>query len=192
MNKKALALILGGLVLIALIIYFVFFYNFNKSATPSNQTSQTQTAAPVVSKNSPGTIKTGVPQTPEEKSRAAANELAIFFAERYGTSSSQADFSNLRELEMFMTDPMKARTESYIASERAKTTTTPSYQSIVTQAVLVEFVTFNAVTGEAQGTVKTKRRETAADGKVTDYNQDLSISLKKVGDDWRVDSATWK
>lgn len=192
MNKKALALIAGGLVLLALIIYFVFFYNFNKKTENTNEpTGQNTTAEPVVSKpTTPATNAT--PRSAEEQSRDSANQLAIYFGERYGTSSTQADFSNLTELEIFMTDAMRDRTRAFVAAERKKVNGAPEYQSVVTQAILVNFVTFSDSSGTAEGTVKTKRQETDAAGKVNSKDQDLSVVLKKVGGEWKVDQATWK
>ncbi len=193
MNKKALALIIGGLVLLALIIYFIFFYNFNKQNqnTATNQTGQNVPAQPVISTPITPT-KTATPATTQEQSRDAANQLGIYFAERYGTSSSQADFSNLTESEIFMTADFATRTEAFIASERKKLSTPQAYQSIVTKATIVNFSAFDDTAGTATGVVKTKRQTTAVDGKVTSKDQDLAISLKKVNNTWKVDSATWK
>ncbi len=190
MNKKALALIIGGLILIALIIYFIFIYDFRKTETPEGGTGTTEIAEPVISKPSP-TQQSGEPLSAAEQSRENANQLAISFAERYGTASSQANFSNLVESKLFMTDAFKARTDTMIAAERAKVNAAPAYQSIVTKAAIAEFVTFNEVAGTAEGTVKTKRQETTAEGTVSSYESDLKITLKKQNNEWKVDSAVW-
>ncbi len=86
MNKKALALIAGGLVLLVLIIYFIFFYNFNKPAENTNETTgQNTTAEPVISKTNPST-PSAKPRSAEEQRRDRDNQLAIYFSESYGTS----------------------------------------------------------------------------------------------------------
>ncbi len=195
MNKKALALIIGGIILIALIIYFVFFFNYNKQTdtnTVGPSGPQTTAEPVIVSNTATPEIRSGTPRSAEETSRDAANQLAIYFAERFGTSSSQADFSNLTELELFMTDALKAKTNAFISAEREKAQEAPAYQSVVTQAVLVDFVTFNETSGTAEGTVKTKRQETKTDKSIANFDQNLSIALKKIDGQWKVDRADWK
>jgi hypothetical protein len=190
MNKKALAIIIGGLIVIAAIIYFIFIYNFNGPSTNTTTTEQTKPAEQVVSKSTP-TEKTAVALSAEEASQAAAQQLALSFTERYGTSSNQADFSNLIDAEIFMTTAFKSKTNAYIAAERVKANT-GVYQSIVTNAALVNFKKFDDKAGIAEGLVSTRRRQTATDGKVDSFNQDLLISLKKVANNWLVDSADWQ
>ena len=195
MNKKALALIIAGLVILVAIIYFIFIYDFggNQNKPSTNTGTPTQTvnpATPIVSKSSP------TPQATEklssaDQSKETAIQLASSFAERYGTSSSQADFSNLTDAEVFMTDSFIATTNKFITTERNKPSD-GAYKSIVTKTALVEFSTFNETAGTAQGLVKTKRLKTETDGKTSSYDQSLAISLKKVGSEWKVDSATWK
>ncbi len=195
MNKKALALIIGGIIVIALIIYFVFFFNYNKQTdtnTVGPNGPQTTAEPVVVSNTATPEIKNGTPRSAEETSRDAANQLAIYFAERFGTSSSQADFSNLTELELFMTDALKTKTNAFIAGEREKAKEAPAYQAVITHAALVDFVSFNESAGTAEGNVKTKRQETKADGTITNFDQELSIALKKVDGQWKVDRADWK
>jgi len=194
MNKKAIALIIAGLVIIVAIIYFIFIYDFsgqsNQPATNTTSTQQVNPAEPVVSKSSPVTKATET-RTEADQSRDNATQLAIFFTERYGTSSSQADFSNLTDSEVFMTDALKEKTNKFIATERNKAVA-GTYKSIITKAAVVEFSTFNETAGTADGIVKTKRRQTDTEGKITSYDQILSISLKKVGTEWKVDKADWK
>lgn len=191
MNKKALALIIGGLVVLAAIIYFVFFFDFSGSNKAVVTPPQSQSAEPVVSKSEP-TKASGETATAPEQSRDAAEKMAIYFADRFGSSSNQADFSNLTDLEVFMTDAMIARTRDFVAKERAKTPATSQYEGITTKAVIVEFTTYNEATGSADGIVKTKRQKTVSNGEKTSYDQQLSISLKKVKDVWKVDRADWK
>jgi len=191
MNKKALALIIGGIIILAAIIYFIFIYDYSGSKQTPQTPGQNQTAEPVVSKSQPET-QSGETISPAEQSRDDAEKLASYFAERYGSSSNQADFSNLTDLEVFMTDALKAKTRAFIAAERLKSSKENTYQGITTKAAVVEFVTFSETAGTAEGTVKTKRQETKADGSVSTYDQTLSIGLKKENSQWKVDRADWK
>jgi hypothetical protein len=193
MNKKALALIIVGLIILIGIVYFIFIYDFSGQNTPSTNTTSTEQvnpSTPIISKSSPTTEPTEKLSN-ADVSRNNATQLAIAFAERYGTSSSQADFSNLTDAEVFMTDSFIATTNKFIATERNKTAN-GVYQSIITKAAVVNFTTFNETAGTAEGLVKTKRLKTETDGKTSSYDQNLAISLKKVGDEWKVDSASWK
>ncbi len=175
----------------AAIIYFIFIYDYSSQTETPQTPRQSQTAEPVISKSEPEN-QSGGTVSPLEQSRDQAEKLAIYFAERFGSSSNQSDFSNLTDLEVFMTDSLKSRTRAYIAAERAKTASDSEYSGIITKAAVAEFVTFSETAGTAEGTVKTKRQETKADGQVTSYDQDLSIGLKKVDGEWKVDRADWK
>lgn len=183
---------MGGLVLIGLIIYFIFIYNFNspqdsKNTTPSTP-AQGEIAAPVISETSPSS--TAAPAAATDQSREEAGRLSMAFAERYGSSSSQSDFNNLRDLEVFMTDGMRARSEQYIATEQAKPAST-SYEGTTTKAVVLNMESFDAAAGIAKVTVKTKRQEKKDGAETRSYDQSLALTLKKVGNEWKVDSAEW-
>lgn len=191
MNKKALALIIGGLLILAAIIYFIFIYDYSPETETPLTPGQSQTAEPVISKSEPQ-AQSGGTVSAAEQSRDQAEKLAIYFAERYGSSSNQSDFSNLTDLEVFMTDALKAKTRAYIAAERVKTPAESEYSGIITKAAVAEFITFSETAGTAEGTVKTKRQETKANGEIVSYDQALSIGLKKVDGEWKVDRADWK
>jgi hypothetical protein len=195
MNKKALILIIVGLIILVGIIYFIFIYDFSPEDSTTTETTSTteqnQIAPPIISKTSPTITQTAEPLSLAEQSREEANKLALYFAERYGTSSSQSNFQNLVDLKVFMTESYKATTSQYVATEQAKATAA-DYESIVTTAVIVEFTSFSETAGTAQGLVKTKRRQTSTDGQVKDFEQDLAISLEKIGSEWKVARASWK
>jgi len=193
MNKKALALIIAGLVILVAIIYFIFIYDFSKTDEQPLETTSTEQSAPaetVVSKSSP-VMQATETRSAADQSRDNATQLAIFFTERYGSSSSQADFSNLIDAQVFMTEAFRNQTNALVVSERNKAQA-QTYQSVITKAVVVDFATYNEATGVAEGSVQTKRLETDMEGKTKSYDQTLTISLKKVGSDWQVDGADWK
>lgn len=186
-RKKLIAIIVGGLLIIALIIYFIFIYDFNK--TPEDQGTPTpeEQGAPV-------TIEIPPPSTfeasPEAQARSQVTQLAMSFSERYGSSSNQAEFSNLTDLEIFMTPAMQERTRQFIASEQTEGEIPTDYQGITTKSVVA---TITAITADsAEVTVKTKRSEQNTSGEVTGYNQDLKLTMRKSGDTWLVDSAAWQ
>ncbi len=187
-NKKVLALVLGGLILIALIIYFIFIHDFNKDKTPGGDSGQPSTETPAPTVEAP--LPTAPPRTEEEQTRDQVIQLSMSFAERYGSSSNQSDFSNLRDLEVFMTEAMQTRTKQYIATEQNKNVSTNEYQGVTTKAVVGTVMSITADTAEVL--VKTKRQEIKAQGETKDYNQNLKLTLKKVGETWQVDSVAWQ
>lgn len=188
-NKKALALIAGGLVVIAAIIYFVFVRDYTKTAPPATETAtQPEVVAPVtVESLSP--VSGVAPATKEELASQSAQRLALSFASRYGSSSNQSGFANLSDLEVFMTDAMIARTRAFVATELAKPTDNTKYSGVTTTSVTADLT--DSTPDAAQALVKTKRQETAVDGSVKNYDQSLRLTLKKVNDEWKVDSAEW-
>lgn len=192
MNKKALALVIGGLIILAAIVYFIFFYDYSGgNKQPAAEQPATPAETVVSTSSAPTPTSSATPRSDEDKSRDAANQLALYFADRYGSSSNQADFSNLMDARIFMTEALAAKTDAYIAAERAKKTSSEKYEGITTKSIVVEFVTFSEVNGTAEGTVKTKRQATDADGKTTSFDQSLAITLKKVNGQWKVDKADW-
>lgn len=192
MNKKIIFVIIGGIIVIGLIIYFIFIYNFNDTEKPADtNTSPTPngpTAEPVISETPSTSVAT--PATVTDQSREEAGRLSLAFAERYGSSSSQSDFNNLRDLEVFMTAAMQERSEQYIAAEQAKPGTT-EYEGTTTKAVTFTFESFDDAAGTAVAVVRTKRQEKKASGETRSYDQSLTLGLKKVSSEWRVDSAAW-
>ncbi len=189
MNKKLIALIVGGLIVLAAIIYFIFIYDYNSGNQPAdnNTANQSNQPAPVVSTSTPEVVP-GRERSAEEKNRDDISQLSISFAERFGSSSSQADFSNLEDLELFMTPAMQARTESYIAAERKKPVVA-GYQGTITKAIIAD--TTAVSDSSATVVVKTKRQETKEDAEPTTYSQNLNLSLQKINGEWKVDSAEW-
>lgn len=188
MNKKVLALLLAGLIIIALIIYFIFIHDFNKQDTTGGTDQGTNTPAEVVSTETPPPA--APVRTTEDQSRDQVNQLGMSFAERYGSSSNQADFSNLRDLELFMTPEMITRTRQYIATEQGKNPSMTEYTGVTTKAVVVNITSFSETAAEV--TVKTKRQEQNAAGTTKDYNQNLKLTMKKLDNTWKVDTAAWE
>jgi hypothetical protein len=189
LSKKLIILILSGLILVALIIYFIFIYDFNKTETPESPTGQ-QTPAEIISK-SPEPVPV-VTRTTENIFHDQAAQLALSFTERYGSSSSQSDFSNLSDLELFMTDTMITKTRAFIATEREKNPGNEDYTGITTKAITTTFNSYDAVAGTADITVSTKRQEQSTAMEVKSYDQKIKLTMKKINDEWRVDSAIWQ
>jgi len=186
-KKKLIAIIVAGLLVIALIIYFIFIYDFNKTPDEGDG-QQTPNQGNVVSREVPPPPISEA--SPEAQARSQVTQLAMSFSERYGSSSNQAEFSNLTDLEIFMTPAMQEGTRQFVASEQAEGEIPTDYQGITTKSVVA---TITAITVDsAEVTVKTKRLEEKSNGEKNNYNQDLKLTMKKSGDTWLVDSAAWQ
>jgi len=189
MSKKLIALIVIGLLVIALIIYFIFIYDFNKADTPGGDNKPQQEAPAVIKDTTQLTIP---PRDATAQLKDQASQLAIQFSERYGSSSSQSDFSNLSDLELFMTPELQAATKQFVISEQAKPVTTLDYSGVTTKAIVPTFTSFDADAGTAAITVSTKRQEENANGEIKTYNQNLLLTMKKINTEWKVNTVAWQ
>ena len=189
MNKKLIALIISGLLIIALIIYFIFIFDFNKTDSPQDGNQAGQEAPPVI------VDSTGIAVPPRDvatQQKDQVAKLAISFAERYGSSSSQSDFSNLSDLELFMTPELQASTKEFVTTEQAKPVTTLDYSGVTTKAIVPTFTSFDDEAGTAAVTVSTKRQEESATGEMSTYNQNLFLTMRKINDEWKVNTVAWE
>lgn len=189
MSKKLIALIVSGLLVIALIIYFIFIYDFNKTDNPDGNNQANQEAPAVIKDTTPLAIP---PRDAATQLKDQASQLAISFTERYGSSSSQSDFSNLSDLELFMTPELQAATKQFVISEQKKPITSSDYSGVTTKAIVPTFTSFDVDAGTAAVTVSTKRQEENASGEIKAYNQNLLLTMKKINDEWKVDTVAWQ
>lgn len=143
--------------------------------------------------NIPGEVtQTSQPKAPEpltleQQSSFAMNQLAVQFAERFGSYSSQARGSNLQDLMPVMTARMQSWAKAQISNFQANLATV-AYQGITTRAV--SFETRSQSPTRADLVVKTQREE-RKNGEQKTYSQNLSLVVVKEGDSWKVDEATW-
>ena len=199
MRKKIWGIIavIIGLLLIAVIIYFMFFYKFPAppelvNEQPTSQPQAVITPEPTSTKP-PVTIQ---PVSPLKRTEVKPDDLARMaaaFAERFGSFSNQSDYGNLRDLQIFMTDGLKTWAQNYINEARLKKADTSIYYGIVTKAVLSEVRQFDGDLGQAEILVKTQRRESAGvTGNSSTFYQDIIIKYRREGKVWQVDGVYWQ
>lgn len=200
MSKKiwGVIIIVLGLLIIAAIILFFFFY---KPAAPEPVAEQpvvsaVKTTATFESTKEVKPAVTVQPVSPLKKAEVKSDDLtrmASAFAERLGSFSNQSDYGNLRDLQIFMTDGLKAWAQSYIETARLKKADTSIYYGIVTKSILSKVNQFDADLGKAEILVKTQRRESAGvTGNSSTFYQDIIIKYSREGNVWRVDGADWQ
>ncbi|MFA5318583.1 MAG: hypothetical protein WC323_03880 [Patescibacteria group bacterium] len=189
------------IVIIALIILIgLIFFMFLAPAPESNNESREnqQTGLPETNKVQPEEIKTVEPtvQRVMPKTGVTENDLkriASSFVERYGTYSNQAGYSNINDLEIFMSRSMKEWAGDYIKQALANSGNTGMYYGITTKVVVSEAISFKADLGRAEFRIKTQRQESIGTGSnIRKFQQDAIVKMVKEGGLWKVDRVVWE
>ena len=197
-NRKnfGILIIILGLVLIGVIVYFVFFHDFDpqQKVVPVNISDNGQAVQLTDSNNvqdftQNNTVTDNLPLlTDRELSQEGVKQIAASFAERYGTWSNQSNSSNLVDLKLMMTKSMQVWADDNIIA----TQTNDDYQEyygMTTKAIIVEAKSFTE--NKAVILVGTQRTENKA-GQIKTFNQNLQLDMVKSGQTWLVDGAYWQ
>lgn len=198
-------IILLGLAILAVIIYFVFIHDFSPKIS-TNQIESQNTRAPAnnlggsglpannTASNQPVTAKK-IELTPAKVDigEESLKQMAGSFAERFGSFSNQSNFENISDLKVFMSNKMARWADSYIVEMAAKREQTDIYYGISTTAVEKDVKSYSDSLGKVEILVKTQRREAtgATSNFIVKYENILIIFLKE-NDAWKVDSAEWQ
>jgi hypothetical protein len=185
----------------------MFFYNFepNKEPEPkieqqaerenASQLQEAEQASNGETEVSQERVNEETPESPVAKENVTENDLkkmASSFAERFGSYSNHSDFSNISNLQIFMTDNMREWSQEFLQEKRTEEYSGTFY-GITTNSLSSNIDSFDQDSGEAVVTVTTQRRETVGDKDNTNtYNQDIVIEFKKMGGAWKIDSARWE
>lgn len=119
-------------------------------------------------------------------------QLAMSFAERFGSYSNQNNFENIVDLKPFMSKRMQAWADQFVAAGRANPADTSIYYGITTRALTSDVKRFDPQ-GPVEFVITTQRREatgTTSNAKVS--NQDISLIFVREDGVWRVDEARWQ
>jgi hypothetical protein len=203
-NRKILgiSLIILGVIIIALIIYFAFFKKAPNVTGPEiNEASSTAQLQKGIEAGT--TTPSDIARNRQEYdiSKEAAHvfnlsdleERSKFFAAGFGSYSNQSNYGNFTDFKIYMTDSFSTWTDKYVEDLRAKDQASASYYGIVTYALGTEVKSFNDKVGKAEIIVSTKRIEsTAAIGDKAPYLQKITLDFVKVNGDWLVDAAYWE
>lgn len=203
MNKKIAYVILLVIIILAILGLLYFFLikkgsvnsliNKNKTVDTEQQANQDQSVKKIeATSNQTDTAKIDLANramTKEDIARTAAN-----FAERFGSYSNHANFKNLVDLQIMMTDKMKNWTEDYLAQQKKATGEIEAYVGIVTKVTSTAVKDFDDGSGQAVILVHTRRQEASdTTSNITKvYNQDIIVNLVKEGKEWKIDSANWQ
>lgn len=128
---------------------------------------------------------------PPPPAETAVRQIAMTFAERYGSFSSEGDFVNLTDLFPLLTERYQRSTEVELARLRQQ----PRSAEFFSTTTVVVKVDVDLPSGEtsqrATARVLTQRTEVRGGGVPRTYGQTLTVPLVKITDGWRVDGATW-
>lgn len=209
-NKKffGVLIIILGLIIIAGIVYFLFFASFDIGSlfrgketveevveeTPVIDTTikskKVAEITPVIEENRQ--MNTEIKQLSMSKEVLA--QIATSFAERFGSYSNQSNYNNINDLKMFMSQKMSNWADSYIKDQKLKAEANDIYYGITTKAVSQEIKSFDDDIGRAVISIKTRRREAlgTTNNVSKTYNQDILVTFVKEKEAWKVDSAYWQ
>jgi len=202
-NRKRIGflLILVGLLLIILIIYFGFSKKNSTvvPTTPGTPTSTGLTTGSVTGTTTPGDRPTShltydlTKEAPHVTNATDLEKIGMSLAERFGSYSNQSDYNNFIDLKIFMTDNMKAWVDTYIASLKKTAVAGAGYSGQETTALVAKTTSFDDKAGTALVVVTVERAaSTDQIGGGKPEIAKLDLTFKKVNNDWLMDKAYWE
>lgn len=200
-NRKriGLLLILVGLLLLIVIIYFGFPKKAPTGSTATSTTPGGLTTGAVTGTTTPGNRPANhltydlSQEAPHVTNATDLEKIGMSFAERFGSYSNQSNYGNFTDLKIFMTDNMKVWVDTYIADLKKSAVAGAGYSGLVTHALTAQTSGFNDQAGTALVIVTTERSaSTDQIGGGTPQIAKLDLTFKKVSSDWLVDKAYWE
>jgi hypothetical protein len=193
-------IIIAVIVLLLLLLAALLWYLLNRPA-PAAPVVNTGTSgtAPRPSLPAAGSPTTYVPaaeapvlvpaQPAPEDGQATLRALAMAFAERFGSYSTEGDFQNILDLGPLMTAGVRTWSEGYVAEQRTKPVS--GFSGTTTRSLNARFGSYDGEAGTADITVSTQRREVSTVAGERVYYQDLALKYVKRNGTWLVDFVRW-
>ncbi len=119
--------------------------------------------------------------------------VSTAFVERFGSYSNQSDYTNLDDLEIFMTENMKNWIPTYKKQLQLENPDFNIYYAINTEAISTQINSMDDEAGTANILIKTQRQEfenSPNNSKV--IYQDIILDLVKIDNQWKVKGAFWQ
>lgn len=188
MSDTQKRIIIGSLILALIIIItlIIWWFLFRRPQTPVVAPQTPTSTAPAVTV--PPTITPAPEQRiAEEKSYPLGlKQLAMSFAERYGSYSSDEPSLNLSDLEPFMTDRLinSGKLRPQIDANN------PVFIGFSSKALSSDL---SQVTPTAATViVKLQRLQTTGQGITNTFYANLRLDAIKSGDSWKIDDVVWQ
>jgi hypothetical protein len=192
-GTKIVILIIGGVIVIGLIVYFIIVpvFKANVPAANVNVNNNLNSSLPVTNNQPPATNTPPPPAevAPESKEASAAQTIARIFSERFATYSNQNGLANLNDLQAISTPAVWNYIQGGYRSEIVKSMPgSGSYYAVSATALSVKIVPISDT--EVSATVPMQLIESGTSSKVSYAT--LNLKLKKVNDAWLVSWEEWE
>ncbi|MEW6610174.1 MAG: hypothetical protein AB1352_00895 [Patescibacteria group bacterium] len=206
-SRIRLLLIFSGILLLAA---FAYFFALRRTRAPLSTDTKTliesvqqqpaaatppQPTAPPQNqpRANPATPKASLPLDPQAQLHSDLTQLALVFAERWGSYSNQQDVFHAQTIIPFMTKGMQAFA---LTQERAQGVTGADrtlYLGVRTKALSVKEHEFNPNQDLATFIVNTQRVEShGLGGNMRVWYQELEVRMAKEEGMWKVSGAYWR
>lgn len=194
-----LTLVVVCAIAIGLIIYYLIFFNFNKSDNNQNIIPIVKTPEATLITNAPPTSVTATTtaepapvNAPEDIVQQDAGQVAKIFVERFGTYSNQAGAEQFSDLKLFITAKMQAWVDGQVAKIIANLGDYKIAHIVRTQAVSSKVSSLNKSAGTATVVVSARRTDQTGDETPKISNPEIKLEMFKAGKRWQVDSVIWR
>lgn len=184
-RRKIIIISLIVVVLIVLVVLFIFFNPFGKK--PAEVITPEEETLPVVSQTeqlpppSPERIET------EKNYPLGLEPLALSYAERFASYSSDANFKNFQDLKPLSTSQMQAFIDNLIATSQIGSS---GYEAVAAKALNSQLI----YSKDDQAVVVVSLQLTKFSGDKTDSTTDygkLELRTVKSGDEWKINEVKW-
>lgn len=129
--------------------------------------------------------------TPEAQDRDAVTALAILFAERFGSYSTETLAANGDRVAPFATTSAQIEVQNFVRQEQAKYAGSGLSVGITSRALTTTITKYRPAAA-ATVDVGLQRQEEASGAAATVRQQTLQLEIIKLGEAWKVNRLTWK
>lgn len=186
-NKKIIILIvLCVVVVLGIIIYFVA--TREKSPTPDQDATPIKKV--VIDKESAAKVVLP-PPTDSEKQAASVKNIALSFAERFGTFTNQSNYQSFNDLKPVLTAATQVWLQnSYLPMLMKEHDPRGFFYRIVTDARTAEILEQTATSVKVK--IAAQREETKGDAAPQSFIQNLVIDLVLENNNWLINGVYWE
>lgn len=186
-NKKKILIVSAVALLIILLFLLIWFLSNQKVPVKTVVVTETKTDQIIPSRDNGGTVSNSTVPTEVKNVDTNLQSLAITFAERYGSYSTESDFANIYDVMALMNASFKSETEDFLASAK----TSKEYYGVTTMALAANITAQDESSCTIE--VSTQREESKGSPQNSEIKyQKLVLSCLKENDVWKVSEAVWQ
>ncbi|MFA6132280.1 MAG: hypothetical protein WC702_04470 [Patescibacteria group bacterium] len=182
-RKKKILLAAAGILFLLLLLLLIWF--LNQKTPAASVVVVPEIEKPVVTPRVETEVTEAEVET--EQVNTALQSLAITFAERYGSYSTQSSFANLYDVMDLMTATLRTQTENFIATAQ----TSPDYYGVTTRVLSVKIISSDATSASLEAATQREESNGGPQNSEIKYQKLLLTCLKENGV-WKVASALWQ